>query len=114
MSSLAFRASSLSLKAPLSSVMLPKAGFFSSTESLNKAKLEVPKKPLTTFFLFKSEKQDQLKARNPNMSVQDLTKELGNLYRSLSEAELNVSNPCLAPFFLGTNFSSEVSNLSDA
>ena len=75
---------SLPIKASCIS-LAPKAGIF-STAMTNTTQNEIPKKPLSAFFLYKKDNYGQLKAQRPDLSLAELTKELGRMYKSLPEA----------------------------
>eukprot|EP00057_Strongylocentrotus_purpuratus_P003653 XP_003727081.1 PREDICTED: transcription factor A, mitochondrial [Strongylocentrotus purpuratus] len=49
-----------------------------------------PKRPLTSFFQFTSEQRPKLTAMEPNLSVTDVTKRIGAMWRDLSEDEKEV------------------------
>ena len=46
-----------------------------------------PKKPLTAFFVFKSEVTEEVRKNNPNKRLNELMQIVGKLYHALSEEE---------------------------
>ena len=57
---------------------------------IEKAKLESnpkPKRPRTAFILFGSSVRDKIRKANPDMAMTDVTKEISNQWKSLSEAK---------------------------
>jgi hypothetical protein len=50
-------------------------------------KTKPPKRPLSAFFLFMQEGRPDVKKRMPNAPVQDISKELGSIWRNMSDDE---------------------------
>jgi len=47
----------------------------------------LPKKPLTSYFVFASSKKEGIKAANPDFSILDVSKELGGMWKAMSTEE---------------------------
>jgi len=76
------------MKASISSVFVGKAGIFTTTTVAQLQ--EVPKRPiLSSFILFTNDARSQLKAKRPDLSFQELTKELSKMYANLPDSTLN-------------------------
>ena len=86
-STLSFRMSTLPMKASISSVFVGKAGIF-TTSTMAQLK-EVPKQPLSPFFLFLNDTRSQLKAKRPDLSVLELSKEASKMFANLPDSTLN-------------------------
>ena len=57
--------------------------------SKKKAKKDpnAPKKPLTSFIIFSSDKRSEIVNANPGMSIGDVAKQLGSLWKEISASE---------------------------
>ena len=87
-STLSYRLSTLPMKTSMSSVFVGKAGIF-NTANLDQKQVELPKKPLSTFFLFRKDTIGTLKAQRPDLSLTELSAELGRMWKNLPESTLN-------------------------
>jgi len=47
----------------------------------------LPKKPLTSYFVFSSAKKEGIKAANPDFSILDVSKELGGMWKAMTTEE---------------------------
>lgn len=58
-------------------------------EQSKKRKLEVtmPKKPLSSYMIFCSEKREEIKTQNPQLKFTEVAKELGMRWKALGDAE---------------------------
>ena len=50
-------------------------------------KTKPPKRPLSAFFLFMQETRPVVKERMPNASVQEISKEMGAIWRNMTDDE---------------------------
>ena len=75
---------------------MSKATFFTD-QTLETSATNIPKKPLTSFFLFKAKEHEKLKIEDPNMKFDGIKgymafgKTCGEKWRKLSEAEKQVN-----------------------
>ena len=85
-STLSYRLSTLPMKTSMSSVFVGKVGIC-NTAAMAQKQAELPKKPLSPFFLFR---KDTLgKVQRPGLSVTEVSKELAKMYKNLPESTLN-------------------------
>jgi len=64
-------------------------GYVPDTKGKKKAKKEkdpnAPKRPLTAFFLFCNDRRPAIKAKNPDLRIGDVAKELGKMWAELAQ-----------------------------
>ena len=56
---------------------------------MDKSTPEPPKKPLSTYFLYKGQKYDEFKKKNPDMKMTEITSAISEDYRKLTEKEMD-------------------------
>ena len=58
-----------------------------SKKAAKKEKASGPKKPLSAYFVFTSQKRKELLAEDPSLKITDLAKKMGEIWGTLSEAD---------------------------
>jgi len=83
-SSLTFKLSSLSLKSGITPTVGCKADLYTDHARYN-AVSALPKRPMGAFFIFAQEERPKVSKMNPNLKIGEITKEIGQRYKSLPE-----------------------------
>ncbi|KAJ5075158.1 high mobility group protein dsp1 [Anaeramoeba ignava] len=60
------------------------------SSSSNQKNLQKPKRPLSAYFIFCRENREIIKQQNPNMRAVELTKQLAEIWKSLTDEEKQI------------------------
>lgn len=78
------------LLTPRASIPASHLALFATQSKTKSIELILPKKPLTAFFMFRGEKYEQLKTKNPKASVAELGAILGQQWKALDEGQREI------------------------